>query len=80
MVAPSRATLVVALYVYRQWRMHQKKRATKPMTVSNRALKTLGVSHDAKNRALRELEHLGLLRADIPPRKPAVVVDVTGTG
>ena len=64
--ARHKATYCVALYV-----LHQHWRTSgKPVTVSN---KSLGLPRRSKWRGIRELERLGLIRAETHLRKSPVI-------
>jgi hypothetical protein len=54
--------------IYRSW----EKKSLR-FTVPNKALADLGVSHDAKTRALRQLEAAGLIKVEWCPRKTPIV-------
>ena len=60
---------VLVELAYQEFKMHKN-----PVLLSNAGLRTVGVSHDAKVRALRRLEAAGLIRADWRGGKKAPLV------
>jgi hypothetical protein len=62
----------LALFVlYQHWK------TKKPVVASNRALKPMDVPRRSKYRAIRELERLGLIRAEARPRRSPLITVAT---